>query len=344
MSNVALVVPALYQRDRLFCAKDPVVNRDDCMRPWIELRTELEARGVRLVTHDQCRVQSAQAVIFMDIPYRSDPVLCLVHESCIPLIAVMGELGFIHPPNFDRGSHAPFCRVFTYRDDYIDQERYFKINYSFSLPRRANRSMEARTRLCTLIAAKKFLQHPLELYSERIRAIRWFERHHPEDFDLYGRGWRDLDRFTGPLFLRALNRIPLARRLLTRPFPSYRGPVESKSEALQHYRFAICYENARDVPGWITEKLFDCFFAGCVPVYWGANNVAEHIPPECFIDRRSFHTYEELYRYITSMSEEAYLSYLDAIDSFLTGPRSFPFSVEHFVQSLTAAIMHLKRR
>ena len=48
--------------------------------------------------------------------------------------------------------------------------------------------------------------------------------------------------------------------------------------------FAICYENARDIPGYITEKIFDCFFAGCVPIYWGgAPNVTDHIPANTFI-------------------------------------------------------------
>jgi hypothetical protein len=63
---------------------------------------------------------------------------------------------------------------------------------------------------------------------------------------------------------------------------------------LEKYKFSICYENARDTPGYITEKIFDCFFAGCVPIYWGANNITDHIPKECFIDKRDFEDYKVL--------------------------------------------------
>jgi len=40
-----------------------------------------------------------------------------------------------------------------------------------------------------MIAGNKRSSHPLELYSERLRAIEWFEKEHPADFDLYGIGW-----------------------------------------------------------------------------------------------------------------------------------------------------------
>ena len=36
---------------------------------------------------------------------------------------------------------------------------------------------------------------------------------------------------------------------------------------------------AREIPGYITEKIFDCFLARSVPVYWGPGNIADHVPP-----------------------------------------------------------------
>ena len=76
------------------------------------------------------------------------------------------------------------------------------------------------------------------------------------------------------------------------------------------------FENARDIPGYITEKLFDCLFAGCVPIYWGEPNIQSIVPKECFIDFRHFlakpDPYAALYSYINTMSEEAYLTYQKA--------------------------------
>ncbi|MBA7551029.1 hypothetical protein ES705_43562 [subsurface metagenome] len=108
-----------------------------------------------------------------------------------------------------------------------------------------------------MIAGHKFNSHPLELYSERVKAIRWFEENHPEDFDLYGIGW---DKYCFKGMLSRLNRFNTLRKLFKLKYPSYKGPIKSKREIYKKYKFAICYENARDISGYMTEKIFDCFF------------------------------------------------------------------------------------
>ena len=44
--------------------------------------------------------------------------------------------------------------------------------------------------------------------------------------------------------------------------------VQDKQKWLQEYKFNICFENS-SYPGYLTEKLFDAYNAGCVPIYWG---------------------------------------------------------------------------
>ena len=43
-----------------------------------------------------------------------------------------------------------------------------------------------------------------------------------------------------------------------------------------------------DTPGYMTEKIWDSFKAKTVPVYWGASNIEEYVPKNCFIDYRDF--------------------------------------------------------
>jgi hypothetical protein len=107
-----------------------------------------------------------------------------------------------------------------------------------------------------------------------------------------------------------------------------------KSTILKQYKFSICYENARDIPGYITEKIFDCFFSGCVPVYWGAPNITDYIPEGTFIDRRKFHSYPALFEYLNSMSPAEYREYLQSIESFIHGPDIYPFSAENFADTI----------
>lgn len=47
-----------------------------------------------------------------------------------------------------------------------------------------------------------------------------------------------------------------------------------KIKFLEDYRFVIALENS-DTKGYVTEKIFDTFLAGCIPIYWGSNNSPE---------------------------------------------------------------------
>jgi len=169
-----------------------------------------------------------------------------------------------------------------------------------------------------------------------VKTIRWFEENHPEDFDLYGIGW---DKYYFKGMLSRLNRFDALRKILKPRYPSYKGRIESKKEVYKKYKFAICYENARDIPGYITEKIFDCFFAGCVPIYWGAPNITDHIPADTFIEKRNFKTYEELYNYLKNMSDKEYINYLDAIKNFIKSDKIYPFSAECFAETLINEII-----
>ena len=95
-----------------------------------------------------------------------------------------------------------------------------------------------------------------------------------------------------------------------------KGTVISKSETLSRYKFAICFENMI-LPGWITEKIFDCFAAGCVPIYWGAPEITDVIPAECFIDMRQFEGFHDLRDFLHRMTPTQVTRHRDAARAFL---------------------------
>jgi hypothetical protein len=169
--------------------------------------------------------------------------------------------------------------------------------------------------------------------------IRWFEQHAPNEFDLYGIGW-DVPAARAGILERLKTKIrnPLYRLSGMKAFPSYRGKVKSKFDTLTKYRFLICYENVAECPGYITEKIFDAFFAGCVPVYWGAPNVAEYIPKDCFIDRREFPDHEALYRHLADMTEAEFRKHQISIKLFLNSEAARYFYADAFVNTVAATI------
>jgi hypothetical protein len=48
------------------------------------------------------------------------------------------------------------------------------------------------------------------------------------------------------------------------------------------YKFIICFENSK-TPGYVTEKIFNVFLSGSIPIYDGAPNITNYIVPGSFI-------------------------------------------------------------
>ena len=64
----------------------------------------------------------------------------------------------------------------------------------------------------------------------------------------------------------------------------------------------LCFENA-ELKGWLTEKLFECLRTGTIPIYWGATDIEELVPTDCFIDMRRFADYSELLAYLNALKQ-----------------------------------------
>lgn len=336
--KLALWVGKPYDNDAIFDSGSPI-DPDKRWAPFQALKRAVKSAGGWCHTQDVCLKEKLvpDAVLFLDIPQRPVNLLLGAWSGKVKKHVLLQECEVVAPRNWDKKLHAQFDALFTWDERLVDGKRYFRVNFANHFPETVPVNLADKEKLCVMIAAHKKKPHPLELYSEREHSIRWFEAKHPEDFDLYGVGW-DRYAFNGPAFIRALNRVKPLTRLLGARFPSYRGPVASKRPVMEKYRFSVCYENARDIPGYITEKIFDSFFAGCVPVYWGAPDVSKHIPESCFIDRRKFKTHEDLYRFIKNMSDADYLGFIDAIRAFVTSPAAHPFSDQYFAETISMVV------
>lgn len=306
-------------RDGFLFKNSNVAVGANLLKPWCDLYERGQALGIQFLTLDQIQSPAdLDAVLFMDRPRPGRPLIDAIMQSPIKKYLMLFECDVIKPDNWDIDYHRHFDRIFTWNDDLIDGQRYVKINFAAELKRpyefSALKQTFAQRKLATVIAGAKVSRHPNELYSERVRAIRWFEHNAPADFDLYGMGWDAAS------------------------YPSYKGPVDDKLATLSDYRFSICYENARDIPGYITEKALDCLRAGTVPVYLGAPNITRWIPADCFIDLRRFGSYPELHGALSGMQAAEHGAYLDRIAAFLNGPGVHPFSSECFVDTVTGIV------
>jgi alpha(1,3/1,4) fucosyltransferase len=168
-----------------------------------------------------------------------------------------------------------------------------------------------------------------EFYGERLKAIRYFSV--VPGFDLYGWRWDKMPRHPFYFYYGKYTRR------------AWKGAPEDKTKILGQYKFAICFENC-EVPGWISEKIYDCFAAGCIPVYLGAPDIYSYVPAECFIDFRKFSvrsgatfnrkSYEGLHKFLVSLSDERLQEYRIAIKKFLASRTKEGKSADDFVKEV----------
>jgi len=162
-----------------------------------------------------------------------------------------------------------------------------------------------------------------EYYSLRIKAVAELNKY--KAIDLYGRGW---DRWRS----RQSMWWPYWRNFIAL-MQTYRGSCESKIDVLSKYRFSLCLENM-PMQGYITEKIFDCFYAGTIPIYLGASDIYQYIPKQSMIDVRDYNSWSELWSEISTMSESRWNQYRVAAREFIKSTSGLKF-----FNSLTSAIL-----
>lgn len=161
-----------------------------------------------------------------------------------------------------------------------------------------------------------------ELLSKRVEAIDFFSK--KGDIDVYGNGWNKRPFFPYWFYQKSIQK-------------AYKGPTDNRIKKLSEYKFAIVFENSV-VPGFITERIFDSFYAGTVPVYLGAPDVTEYIPKNCYVDVRDFKGYEELRTFLKSLSDSEIETYRKNIINFLASEKFRPFSKEYFAERFVEAV------
>ncbi len=324
--------------------------RDNCNDPYIALKRRLETLGYDLRTLDDHSVEDAEWVLFFNADSVNSTISQRliqrfsgyshsfrsrnVYRECVEAglakrIAIfLWEAPAVTPANWNLRLHKLFPILFTWHEGYIDGDRYhdIKIPQPRRYPSITPRPFRDK-KLLVNISANKYRRHPRELYSERRKSIRHFENARPDDFDLYGVGWNK----PSGVHQRLLHYTPST-------YVSYRGSVTHKWDIYPHYRFALCYENVKDEPGYITEKIFDCMRADCVPIYWGSPNITNIVPPEAFVDRRQFNSNENLEHYLTNVSETEYEQYRSAIATFLNSDRFDSFLEDAFVDRVVSVL------
>lgn len=304
------------------------------LMPYTLLKEKVEKQGGEVHTLDLLNLKDVDIVLFFDLPEDSivtirNPIKVFIYfvkkkwkydfflkillmKNRPPMYLIINEPPVVNNTSYRDNYHVYFKKIFTWNRDLVDNKKIFLLSIPQPFPSKLFFCPFEKKRKYVIVSSNKSSKHKDELYSARKRIISFFEE---RGLDLYGYGWEKEN------------------------LKCYRGITENKLETLSKYKFCFCFENMKNISGYVTEKIFDCFFSKCVPIYFGAEDITEIIPTKCFIDFRQFNSLEELEVKLNKIGEEEYSRYLFSAEQFINSNEfKNNFGIEKYVESILQGI------
>jgi len=316
----------VFYKDNIF---NPLLFQDPSMvLPYIRLRDNLAAKGIKLHTADY----------FRDGKYLSDINEYWSFGALNDFVAEEREnlnvVGFfllepplIYPKIYKSISSYENCfkKIYLYNSNAVSGSCKFRqalipIPYDNVIESYWNN--DVRSNKLVLVAgnhAPFFKKN--QLYSMRIDTINYFAK--KNSIDLYGRNW-NLHTNRRIFWWKYLFNYFLIK-------DSYKGHTADKHEVLSKYKFSICFENSA-APGYVTEKIFDCFYSGTIPIYYGAPDIEKYVNPSSYIDFRKYRDFAHLDFFLSSMSDCDYMKMKNSGKDFIiSGSKKFYNSLDNAI-------------
>lgn len=311
--------PAYYE-DRLFDTSSAVLNRDDSLVPYARVRDSYSALGKGVRTADYLMQQPEGSATY---DYYSLGVLANYKSLLTRADVCLKAFVIFEPPVVEPRLYQAlpeltkaFERVYVHNtsgDGYslegVDTTKLHQLYWPQPRDEVIKQYWERAERLDRIVVINgNHIPRKVhkELYSKRIEAMASLAQ--LGVVDLYGRGW-------AKWWSRASMWLPYWKHRKTL-MAIYKGQCESKYEVLSRYKFSLCFENMA-MKGYVTEKIFDCFYAGTVPVYLGAPDVEDLLPQGSYIDCRKFSSWHEMYRAVESIPSHDIQQMREAGSSFV---------------------------
>jgi hypothetical protein len=180
--------------------------------------------------------------------------------------------------------YHPFIHRYNFRDIYDNKWIYTNDNYTKSV--------------CIILENRNYFQK-YKINNIELMALDYLRAQYALPFnkqiDCWGNSWEN--------YANIINCCKTSSRFEDK---------EYVVDIMKNYTFCLIIENC-DALGYISEKIYDAFSAGCIPLYYG-NNDDNLIPYDSYIDIKKF-TPSSLVKYINRLTQVEIENYKKNINS-----------------------------
>lgn len=313
------------------------------------LRDHLGKKGIQARPFSGWGNACPDLAVFFDCPNIEDPDLKRCRSRKIPILLVISENMHLQPhPTYPEIKALADC-VLTYWESEVDHHRVFWLPYGLDVRagREFRNTLTVRNRpyLLGMINSWKKSEMPGDLYGMRNRLAIEAGMILRDKMFLAGSGWDGHLVYTSKGQRSLAKRFPrLARNFWGWPNQAYRGRIplgDRKLTVWSQCEFALVPENCSSLAGYITEKIFNALFAGCIPVYQGHPDAIRWLPKEMFIPMEQFASGEALVSFLQHMTPEEKKRLRQAGSEFLESEPAKRFDARSWVTSIEEHILAL---
>ena len=220
----------------------------------------------------------------------------------------------------------------------------FRENYHLDWPQQFDKIVKSNSSRISkrqvMINSNLFSLYKGENYSLRRKTVNEID-----SVDLFGYGW--CNSFINKLKIITIDlvkyfRIPrplslnCAKYFFSNP-RNYFGPVVNKSDIVSKYQIAVIIENCND---YMSEKVFDSFFSGTIPVYVGPNLVDYGIPSYLYFQAEN--SVNGIKMALAKAMKQDYLEWKSNLDHWLNDPGTAEkWSDTNFIRNLENNLTNL---
>jgi len=311
----------------------------ELLEAGIRLQSSLAQAGFDMRPFTAWAGTLPDVAVFFDCPRMDDPDLRRCLALGTPFLLVISENFHLQPHATYRELKPLAQKILTYDLDEVDGQKIFWLPYSLDIQagrqKREWALTQARPHLLGMINSWKKSEMPGDLYRKRNYLAIQAGKILKEEMFLAGSGW-DRHLVYSLKWQRSLaKRCPsLARSLFGWPNSAYRGVLElgkAKLQALATCEFALVPENCSSLRGYITEKIFNALFAGCIPIYQGHPEANRWLPPETFVPMERFRSGAQMVQFLRAMTRKEREAHREAGTRFLEAGATEFFEVQKYV-------------
>jgi hypothetical protein len=275
----------------------------------ISLNNAFLAGGIEICD----RLSDADALVLIDMDIKLLKHARKSAGSKLPIIFVRYETFVVWPDNYNAKAISLTSRLIDVGRDGSNGNFNVPWPQDWSQSSDFKEVVSTRSDAVVLINGNKLSFIKGEMYSLRRECIS-----NLPNLEFYGTGW-NLSLLRKLLIFAEEIRLTIKGGLLPRLSNSHgwlkkqsnwKGTPKSKLETLSRYKYSLVVENSMD---FLTEKLFDAFFARCIPVYVGPDIVKFGIPANLVVQvDPTFTSIERGIEVAKTMDYEQWRTSLDA--------------------------------